>query len=146
MSGDSTCQYLVAVQEFGNLYLSSDFGGSWSVPSAFGTSGYWTALDMSSSGQFVLCAISGVGVYVSSDFGMTWTKSTLDAAVSVLSIAVDSSGQNMILASASQIYLSSDLGMTWAPVRGFSSSISWSTVAVDVTGQYQYAGSQFSGL
>lgn len=92
---DSTGQYLAAVELYGSIYYSSDYGASWrncSVPYLD-----WQSIAADITGQF-LCAVSSAYVYVSPDGGYTWnaTKANPDD-ISFTAVASSSSGKMVVV-------------------------------------------------
>lgn len=116
----------------GEIFLSSNFGSTWTLSSAPAYGYYFTS--SSTSGQY-LAATTADYVMMSSNFGSTWTTALVQAGPCVCS----GSGQYCATAvSNSGIYLSNDFGSTWtkssAPTEAFDCITSSSS------GQYLAAG------
>ena len=89
-----------------SIYLSSDYGVSWSLSSA--SEGRWSCIAISSSGQDVVGAQGG-DIYHSSNYGASWV---IDSAVagSWQSIACSSSGQYLVGLTETSFLYSSNYG------------------------------------
>lgn len=63
-----------------NIYVSSDYGQTWTTPSSAVVSGSpyttWTDVTCDSTGQYLIAATGTKLYYVSSDFGTNWYSST----------------------------------------------------------------------
>ena len=101
----------------GNLYVSSNSGTSFSIPTL--VSGTyprnWGAVAMSGNGGVMAATIVGGLIWVSTNSGGTFTRR--GASLPSRSIAVSSDG-SLILAAQNfgRVYLSRDLGVTWTAV------------------------------
>jgi hypothetical protein len=88
-------QYQTALVYGYNIYISSDYGNSWSYVS--GTSNYWLSVGMSESGQYQVASTNstnGSYYYTSSDYGNSWTRSS--TGIEFSSLSMSSNGQYII--------------------------------------------------
>lgn len=117
----------------GGIYVSSNFGSSWSLSSA--PIQYWVTITSSDSGQYLAAATSGYdGLYLSSNFGSTWTAND-ELYYPISSIASSSSGQYLVAGTTDYyyVYVSSDYGSIWSE---YDFGRKCTTVACSGTGQY----------
>jgi photosystem II stability/assembly factor-like uncharacterized protein len=125
-------RYQTAVVSDGQIYISNNFGNTWS-PRESNRS--WRSVAMSSDGQRQTAVGPNAQIYISNDFGETWTPRELNR--SWLSVAISSNGRYQTAAGLSaQIYISNDFGETWSPRE---SSRSWRGIAMSSDGQRQVA-------
>lgn len=158
LAANSTGQYVIVGGNTNNVvYVSSDYGSSWTTVSISGSSPfaafYINDIDMSESGQYI--AISGktasgsssgqVTVAISSNYGAsfsvytgayasnTWTRS---------SVAVSGDGSRMSYVAMSNVnnnsvrYYSNNYGASWTS-GGVSANTLFTDVCMNYTGQYQ---------
>ena len=130
------------------IYLSSDFGKTWSKATITTTNNKWYSIAMSESGAYQL-ASNGYELWETANFGSTWNKYTNIPNTSIVPtetigivddasnkyIAISSSGQYRTVLSNKNVYNSSDYGISWSVVKNnFSGGTS---VAMSSSGQYQ---------
>ncbi len=125
----------------GTVYVSSDYGQTWTEKIIWGDSAQaYMAVKVSSTGQYQTAAALGEGIYTSNDYGATWTvSSTLLKQWSAIAMSSDGHYQALLggyQTNLDQIYTSSDYGATWT---ARDSSRSWSAIAMSSDGQYQTA-------
>jgi len=130
----STGQYQTAVVDGGQIYVSSDFGVTWTAKESYRS---WKDVAVSSNGARQAAVAYNNYIYVSTDYGNTWTAKFTDYTRSWDSIAMSrDDGWTLTAGGASSIYVSQDYGNTWitkltnAYVRDISMSLD---------GQYQLA-------
>jgi hypothetical protein len=125
ISANYTLQYILAygfTDPAKKLYLSSDFGASWSEVIPEG-SGHSTCSNtcISETGQYMY-ANNGTHAYKSDDYGASWTEFDPEpsATVSYVHIRTSADGSHVALGAFGTIsldfhalYLSSDYGATW---------------------------------
>jgi photosystem II stability/assembly factor-like uncharacterized protein len=116
----SSGQYQVAIDNQGDVYLSTDYGslGSWNTIVNVGISDT-IAVAISKDGNFIT-ATNGVDIFTTSDTGNNWavpfTTGTNNVFVSVsLGISLDGRYQAM-LSCGDNLYMSSDGGATFNPL------------------------------
>jgi len=117
--------------DLGAAYPNGNFGANWTEITSAGYYN-WSAVSVSSSGQYQTAVVNGGYIYISSDYGNTWTDKQTDTNRTWLSVSVSSSGQYQTAVCAA-IYISSDYGNTWTQ----SGTLSASFVAISSSGQYQ---------
>ena len=152
ISSDSTGRYLFAGEsgwmdpsgEYlsrGGLYMSGDFGNSWSFKLA---GDFWyNSIACSSNGTRVAAADGEGGIYLSSDRGNTWALSSARDRYGNYWVSVTMSDTGQYLAAgtwASGIYVSVDYGVTWAQSDAPKSQY-WVSLTSDSTGRLLAAGS-----
>ena len=141
LSISSNGNFIAASAYNGKIYVSSDSGTTWSVPSGFGTLGNinWQRITMSQDGRYI-SATTASYIYSSGDFGATVTR--FSAPENLYSISpLDTSGISWIAGSAgtagSQPGGVYKLTITWplaAPAFTISSSAETKTVGSALTG------------
>jgi photosystem II stability/assembly factor-like uncharacterized protein len=126
MSSDG--QYQSATVVGGNIYVSSDYGNTW-TPKA--TNQAWTGIAMSADGQRQTAVATGNGIYVSTDYGNTWGYTTGYGLV-LHDVDVSSDGQiQAAIAVNDYVYVSNNFGASWTPQ---DSARIWYSIAVSTTG------------
>ena len=118
----ATGQYVVAIANDNNIYVSNDYGASFSTVAVSG-SHIWMGICINTTGQYIFAASYGDDIYVSSNYGSSftassgissgsWTSVSCNATATMV-VAVNSSGSN-------KVYLSTNNGVSWAPPAGVS--------------------------
>ena len=141
LSISSNGNFIAASAYNGKIYVSSDSGTNWHVPSGFDTLGNinWQRITMSQDGRYI-SATTGSYIYSSRDFGATVTR--FSAPENLYSISpLDTSGISWIAGSAgtagSQPGGVYKLTITWplaAPAFTISSSSETKTAGTTLTG------------
>jgi len=115
-----TGQYVIALDYNNNrLYYSSDYGVTWNVSSSITSAHTYSALSISSSGQYGICSPnlnSGLfGIWYSSNYGATWTKSATASTTYWQGSSISSGGKYAIASTVgtTRSYYSSNYGVTW---------------------------------
>ena len=104
-------KYQTAIEELGDIYISSDHGTTWTVTTNIGEE-VSNSVAISTTGQYQT-ASNGKNIYISSDYGATWT-SVLSYGKADFFVAISLNGQYQTLISAGDaMYRSSDYGLTW---------------------------------
>jgi photosystem II stability/assembly factor-like uncharacterized protein len=125
-------RYQTAVVSNGQIYISNNFGNTWSPRDS---NRAWRRVAMSSDGQRQTAVGSNAQIYISNDFGETWTPRELNR--SWISVAISSNGGYQTAAGLNtQIYISNDFGETWSPRE---STRDWRGIAMSSDGQRQVA-------
>ena len=94
------------------IYISSNYGQTWSISSA--PVAQWMSVSLSTTGQYQIAAIYGGGIYSSSNYGQNWA---ITSAPSLNWSAITISNNKYITASVADIgniYISSDFGINWS--------------------------------
>jgi hypothetical protein len=135
-------QYIIAPANINNVvYLSSDFGDSWTVISTTQLpEKYYNWAVVSSSGQYMYTVVGGTSgntgtIYQSKDFGVTWDTTTAPD-LEWYAITCDESGKYLVAVTTGDlIYYSLDSGGTWLASSGASSN-DWHSVTSSSDGVY----------
>eukprot|EP01032_Pedospumella_encystans_P018074 gene18074-20587_t len=152
-ASDSSGQFPSAASENGTVYVSDDYGVTWS---ARGASRAYTALTSDATGNRLAVAVNKQGVYLSSDRGITWTLANIPDASNYrwVEVVSDHSGQHLTAVGAlaewnpARIYYSHDFGVTWAATEAncYYYMHDFPSVTISQDGQYQYASFGWCGL
>lgn len=141
VSISSTGQYQSAIDVTGAIYNSNDFGSTWEIRYAIGTSTV-NAIGITHEGQHQT-ASNGNEIYVSNDYGITWTKA-LDTQDVIIYISISLNGQyQKVVVAGDSLYSSDDFGVTWNRLDDgsnlFYSIQAFPTCGVSISynGQYQ---------
>lgn len=104
-------KYQTAIEELGDIYVSSDFGKTWVIATNVGQE-VSNSVAISTTGQYQT-ASNGKNIYISSDYGNTWTN-VFSYGQADFFVAVSLNGQYQTLISAGDaMYRSTDYGLTW---------------------------------
>ena len=141
---------LIAAATYGNLWLSTDSGATWSVPASAPATGIY---GLGQHGGTVYL-MSSSGIYSSTDNGVNWTQINASETAYYSEFASDSNGRLYIygegISSESGIKYSDDGGQNWTAFStGFISCRGsifdyQNALAVSADGQNIYAGSCYS--
>ena len=93
------------------LDFSNNFAITWTQTA---TSQSWTAVAMSTTGQFQTAVVNGGYIWTSTNYGVTWNQT--GTATDWYYLAVSASGQYQVAANGNYIYSSSNYGVSWTPV------------------------------
>ena len=101
---------LVAAENGGQLYTSTDSGASWT---ARDSARPWLCVASSADGQTLVAGTQNGRLYTSTDAGLTWNPR--DSARYWNSVACSADGKKMVagVAYGGQLYTSTDFGATW---------------------------------
>jgi hypothetical protein len=143
---NGTGQYIVGAPVFGNLYVSSNFGTTWS--NVISGSRSWSSVASSNSGLWMI-ASSTAGIFTSSNTGNTWASAYTDANVSSWgSVCMSYSGQYAAAVPASTItgyiYMTTNYGTNWSAKTLYIDR--WSSIAMSSTGQFVAAASAIGNI
>lgn len=134
-------QYMIAMPNYGQAYMSSDYGVNWSAITS--TVSYLGNTLSVGFGAFNGVAISGDGQYMiilnqtgsstlrsnyaflSNNYGATWsvTKSNSFDDKPFYGVDMSSNGAYMFLAKQGEILRSTNYGSSWTSITGFNASI-----------------------
>ena len=115
----SSGQNIVAVDFLGSgsqegIYLSNDYGQTWTIPTRSYPAQYWNYAIMSADGVHLVASDMSNHLYTSNDSGVTWAQS--DFSVSYFSFAASSDGHFVLATDGSFVLNTSyDYGVTWNP-------------------------------
>ena len=128
----------------GSLYISSNYGSSWSSVGGaeVGGSKNWISVSISASGQYVTAAVNGGYIYRSNNYASNSSWTQVSSSTSYLGVSISASGryQTAVVENGS-IYISSNYGSSWTSQT--SGAILYS-VSISASGQYQTASSDSS--
>jgi hypothetical protein len=145
VSQSSSGQYQTAVVYGGYIYISSDYGNTWTQKES---SRNWYGVSLSSSGQYQTAVVYSGYIYISSDYGNTWTQTASSfGSIEWTGVSISASGQYQIacmyifsfVSGTNGVFvISSDYGNTWTIVPN-TNNRNWKGVSVSASGQYQAA-------
>jgi hypothetical protein len=117
ISDDGSC--MLAVEQYGKAYRSTNYGVSWSEITSLGTQPFRAAA-LSGDGQYQLITINNSVTYSivkkSDDYGASWTTVLSGSVNNYNSCAIDSSGSNFYVggvAGSPFVYRSTNQGSSW---------------------------------
>jgi len=148
VSVSSTGQYQTAIargQPNGNVYLSSDYGRTWSPTNTGATANSnWSSVAMNATGQYQIATIANGSVYNTRTYGSSWSAISSVGSANWSASAVSTTGQyQVVCASGGNIWLSNNFGSSWSQVTGLvnqvTPSLAWNGLAVTSNGQYMLA-------
>ena len=151
-ASSSSGEYQAAVTYNDGIYVSSDYGQTWTNETASDSynDSDWYGVAISATGQYQ-AADGYSGIYVSSDYGQTWTNEASSDPLSSVSwdmISMSSSGQYLLASTDEEgIYVSSDYGQTWtneASSGPLSDIYIWKP-AMSSSGQIMYVADYYAG-
>jgi hypothetical protein len=142
IASSSSGQYLAAsFNGAGKIYISSDYGVTWTTTNDSPSTAAWNSIAFSSTGQYLAAVTNGNGIWRSTNYGANWGQLTngLPAAVGTTWRGVASSSDGSRLAAvvnnSGSIYTSSDSGGSWSNTNN-AGSRTWYAIASSSTGQY----------
>jgi hypothetical protein len=138
-------QYIVYVVGggSGNVYISNNFGASFSTAGSPGVSS-WRGVAMSSSGQYITLTSFNSYIWVSSNYGVSYTAKTAYPSTGWIPVVMSQNGQYQV-AGRDTIYRSSNYGSTWTNT-GYTVSNGWARLAISGDGQYLLGFCDFDAL
>ena len=130
---------LTAVQNYGGIYTSNNFGLSWNETAApHDGSENWWAVASSADGTHLVAAISGGGIYNSINSGRNWYLTSAPSE-SWYAIAASSNGIELAaVVAGGYIYTSNNFGVTW--VQTAAPNEQWEAIASSANGTKLVAG------
>ncbi len=133
VASTSDASRLVAEQNNGYVYISTNNGATWAQTSA--PSNNWSSVASSSVGNNLVAANGAYNqassIFTSTNYGVTWTQQTNLRSINNFGVWVASSseGSNLV-AVQNYIYTSADYGATWIQhTNPSSSAINWVGIA-----------------
>ena len=119
----------------------STLGAAWTVqPVIAGPSGVWSAVAMSTTGQYIMACLNVGYIWYSSNYGESWLSGGgySSSGLAFTAIAISATGQYGVAAvNAGSIYYSSNYGVLWT-TTGLANS-TWTSVAASASGAYMLA-------
>lgn len=127
VASSNTGQYLIAADNTGDVYYSSDYGVTWSV-TLTDAANSWTGVAISDNGQYLAASQNHGGVWVSADNGATWDETYTDTLLSWNGVAVTADGQHMVAVAATGgdgVFYSDTYGQinSWTQASGMAGEI-----------------------
>lgn len=148
----ATGQYMIACADPGSVYISNNFGSTFTTPSVFGLAygQTWTSVAISGNGQYITAVMDSTTnsgfAYVSRNFGQSWSNVYLNGSTLACGrCAMSSDGKYQIISNATTgssintCYLSSNYGQSFATSSNIASvapTTKWWDVAVSSSGKY----------
>jgi photosystem II stability/assembly factor-like uncharacterized protein len=148
LASDLKGEKVVAVGKDDVMYLSHDFGRTWSAANVHKISGAsavhgkrdWEDVASDAIGENLAAVTTDGKIFYSNDQGKSWKPSTIASKKNIhwKSVVSDQSGQYVAAASPEGIYLSFDFGVSWikAPNLPENVDVKWNEVIMDFSGQY----------
>ncbi|MCX6063129.1 MAG: InlB B-repeat-containing protein, partial [Caldiserica bacterium] len=140
-ASDATGQRLLAGDNGGRLWVSSDCGASWSEAGAAagGMGKHWQACASDADGSTLIAAVYGGRLYRSTNFGTSWSAAApggLTTDQNWKAVASDTDGSTLVAAVYSgRLWLSVDRGSNWGEPRpAGNADQTWQAVACDAVG------------
>ena len=142
ISVSSTGKFQSAIEEFGDIYTSNDYGDTWIIQYNIGEA-LTNCISISLTGQYQTAA-NGKDIYISNDYGATWNK-VFDSGNCQIFVVVRVMGRyQSMISSGDGIYRSTDYGQTWIQHTDVDSDIynsiqSFPTAGISIShdGKYQ---------
>jgi hypothetical protein len=142
-----TGQYVSTVVDNGSLYLSTNYGINWKVPSGTSSSQY-RGIAMSATGEYMLsCSWSNGPTQLSTSYGQYWTTSPGGLSTNNGGFtAVSADGKYMLLSLyPGGLYISSNYGKNFILNAGISTNPTYYGCCVSENGQYMgVAGNSYT--
>jgi len=102
----------IAVTNIGYIYVSTDFGKTWSERNTDADAQAYTGVAMSVDGKIQTAVSSGGLIYTSTDYGQTWTPRHVVG--NYYSVTMSSDGQTQVVVqNGGSVYISYNFGATW---------------------------------
>ena len=158
IAASSTGQYQTAAMNGGAIYLSRNYGQTWTqltnltvngttgaYPAGTSSTSAWAGCAVSSSGKFQVIVTTGTGnVYVSSNYGITWTiASGAATSANYQCTAMSATGLYQLATVSGFLQLSRNSGSTWSAV---ATSTTWTGCGMSATGQFMTAVANGGGV
>ena len=141
-ASDATGQRLLAGDNGGRLWISSDFGASWAKtgPASVDTLRNWQACASDADGIVLIAGVNGGRLYVSTNAGKDWSATSPGGVTSSRSwkaVASDVDGTTLVAAVYSgRLWLSTNGGSDWSETRpAGDADLLWQAVACDASGR-----------
>ena len=107
----SSGKYQTAVEEFGDIYLSTNYGATWTTTYNMGNAAT-NCISMSQSGEYQT-ASNGLNIIVSTDYGQNWTE-TQSVGNTQIFVCISLSGRyQLVLSVGDTMYRSTNFGNSW---------------------------------
>jgi len=136
ISVSASGKYQAAIEEYGDIYVSDDYGGTWNLQENIGNS-LTNNVRISLTGQYQTAA-NGVEIYTSANYGVTWNK-VYNFGTSQIFVSMCLTGQyQAVISSGDGLYQSSNYGVSWTKntnVNGdlYNSILSFPTAGISMS-------------
>lgn len=140
-----TGQYQIAGMNGTGIYVSTDYGATWTVKNTAAGALTYESPGLSKCGRYMTAPVSGASgaLYRSADYGQTWAVNASAGTANWCDVSMSATGQyQTAVAATSGLYVSTDYGQTWQRSSA-PTTPQWTSVAVSATGQYQIAVSSY---
>jgi hypothetical protein len=147
MTSSSSGQYLAACADGGYVWMSSNYGATWSTKSNASGAASWDYIASSGDGSILtVCGWMGV-VKISRDYGASWTSISGNgtttglptSGIGWIGLYITPSGQFLTAGAYNGgFYLSSNYGVSWAKVTTPTEGTGYASISSN--GQYLVAG------
>ncbi|MDB6055512.1 MAG: hypothetical protein JWN25_3035 [Verrucomicrobiales bacterium] len=126
---------IVAAANGGTLYVSLDFGNTWTSRE---TNRAWVELACSADGSVMAATVNNYTILVSSNYGTDWTATSIGN-MAWVGLACSSDGNTLAaVVQNGSLYTSSNRGSTWV-TRSGAGLRNWSGVAMSADGSHLVA-------
>lgn len=136
IASSSDGKYVAASTGTGTVWVSSDYGSTWTNRTPPVSGRFWYGITSSADGSHLAVVDASPGhIWTSTNYGVTWTDQTNSGTRSWLRIASSSDGSRLIAATNNGVVdISADGGSTWnvASVSGTN----FTSVSSSASGQY----------
>lgn len=133
----------------GDLYVSTDYGVTWTKRQPSGAVEDWRGVSMSYYGKNMLAVAVAGRVYTSTDYGVSWTERQPagNADKDWTTCASSSDGKYLIAGIANgRIYMSANYGVSWAEIKPAGDvNEYWYSSAIDFDGSVMLVGCHNNG-
>jgi hypothetical protein len=130
----STGQYQTAIEEFGDIYVSTDYGKTWNINYNIG-SAMSNCIGMSETGKYQT-ASNGTNIYTSNNYGSTWIE-VYSLGSSNIFVSISLGGRYQTVVSCGDtIYQSNNFGLTWNNILTDTNSELYNSIATFPTAGY----------
>ena len=131
MSGDGRIQGAVTKATNGKIFVSLDYGSSWSITSP---RGIFTGIGVSGTGAYIT-AVTPKEICTSSDAGVNWNVS-LPGVVGLWDVAMSFTGSIQVVSGTRYVNRSDDFGLTWRGILLGSTNAMYDKVAMSCDGSH----------
>lgn len=134
---------IIAARNFGHIYLSIDYGQTWTQLTAAGAH-YWATIYITPDGKTMYATPNDKTLYRSADGGVTWTSVNIGSTVNSYSITSSFDGSIVYVGSTlseetnGYIYKSTDSGETWKQLTA-AGQRKWTGIDTTYDGSIVYA-------
>jgi hypothetical protein len=133
---------VVAAVDKGNLWISTDFGVTWSEKTNFPSDEVhpWVKVASNTAGNRMVAVADGGGVYISSNTGESWKEVTsLEKNKRWSSVTMNDEGNQIYIVNDKQLWISKDFGKSWEQSRVGVNQMTWDEeLAEDETNDFSF--------